>query len=298
VRLDPRDRPRPRAASTSWRNDEVEEDVGAGPDEHVLRLPALAVSVRRGSTTHTFAATRLDVAQVPRAVGHLEEAPLRDHRVRADHDEALRATHVGERQREGEAVEQARDGELVRAVLRGRREHAARAQARHEALREDRMQRGEARRRADVHRDRVGAVIGADAPHLLADLGERVVPVDRHVTLPRALLRMTKPIGRGVEVVLLEPLEAGEAARRDVRRVGPHLEDAVALDVDLEPAERLTDTAEGVLGLHAPAVARSRRAVQSRGSDLGYGSSGSRASTWKLSPAKRKHASLSESDVS
>jgi hypothetical protein len=57
--------------------------------------------------------------------------------------------------------------------------------------------------------------------------------------------RVQQAIGRVVQLVLLEPLHAGEAAGRDVARVGPDRHDALALDVDLEPAQRLADPAKG-----------------------------------------------------
>ena len=56
-------------------------------------------------------------------------------------------------------------------------------------------------------------------------------------------------VGRGVHAVLLEALEAGEAAGGHVLRVGGDGGDGAALDGELEAAEGLADAAEGGVGL-------------------------------------------------
>ena len=62
-----------------------------------------------------------DLLQALGRVGDLEKAPLGDHRIGADDDQALGAVDVGERLGERKAVDVAGGGELVGAVLgRGR----------------------------------------------------------------------------------------------------------------------------------------------------------------------------------
>ena len=129
---------------------QVEEDVGVGPDEDVVgggpgRLGAAGVD------HDDPPAPRLDLPEPLGGVGHLEEAPLRHHRVRAHDDEALGAVHVGERLGEREAVDLAGRGELVGAVLGGRGVHRRGAEAVHEPLGEHRVQHAEAGRGAHVH---------------------------------------------------------------------------------------------------------------------------------------------------
>ena len=101
-----------------------------------------------------LAAARDDALQPLRGVRNLQEAPLGDDRIGADDDQATYVVDVRKRLRERKPVHLGRDGELVCTVLRRRRVHALRAEAGHEALREDRVQDAETRRRSDVHRDR------------------------------------------------------------------------------------------------------------------------------------------------
>ncbi len=49
--------------------------------------------------------------------------------------------------------------------------------------------------------------------------------------------------------MLLEPLGAREAGRGYVRRIGPEIDDRVAVDVGLEATEHFTDSTEGGDGL-------------------------------------------------
>ena len=58
-------------------------------------LAIFAVSVRRGSITTILPPRSSTAAQAPRRVGHRHEAAVRDHRVRADDQQVLRAVDVG-----------------------------------------------------------------------------------------------------------------------------------------------------------------------------------------------------------
>ncbi len=61
---------------------------------------------------------------------------------------------------------------------------------------------------------------------------------------------MEEAIRRAVHLVLLQALEAAEAAGGDVILVRSDVDDPPLVDVDLEPAESLADAAERVLGGH------------------------------------------------
>jgi hypothetical protein len=61
-----------------------------------------------------------------------------------------------------------------------------------------------------------------------------------------ALLRCEKTIREGVELVLLQPLRTGGAAGCEVVRVRMDCLDVVGGDVELQPAQRLSDAAEVV----------------------------------------------------
>jgi hypothetical protein len=238
---------------------EEEEHVAAGADRHPLARDLRGLGTPR--IDHDDApAARLDRLQALPRVRDLEEAPLRDDGIRADDEQALRAVEIRERLREREAVDVARDGELVGAVLCRWRVQAFRAESRHEALREDRVQHTEACGGAHVHRDRIGRRVPANRLHLRADLGERLLPGDPDMAVADLLHRVFQSIGRIEELVLLEPLHTREAARRDVGGVGADRGDALpVLDRHLETAERLADAAEGVLRLGVRRAHRSSR---------------------------------------
>ncbi len=152
-----------------------EEHVGVRPDEHVLARHLGRLGTPRIDEVDP-AAAGFDLSQSLHRVGHLQEAPLRDHRIRAGHDQTLGVVEVGERLRERKAVHMSSRGKLVRAVLRRRRVRALGPEPGHEALREDRMQSAEAGRGSDVHRDRVGAELRSDAAYLGTDLLESLLP--------------------------------------------------------------------------------------------------------------------------
>ena len=139
-----------------------------------------------------------------------------------------------------------RDGELVGAVLRGGGEHAGRADALHEALREHGVQHAEARRGADVHRDAVFAVVVDELTDLAADTRQRVVPAHASKLAVDALHRVQQAVRRVVHLVLLETLEAAVATRGDVIVVGFDVLDLATVDGDLEATECLTNAAEGL----------------------------------------------------
>jgi hypothetical protein len=91
-------------------------------------------------------------------------------------------------------------------------------------------------------------VLLADPPHLRADLGEGLLPPDPIPPVTGPLLRVEEPVGRRVDLLLVKPLRAREAARGDVLLVGADADDAAVLDVDDETAERLADPAERGVG--------------------------------------------------
>ncbi len=225
---------------------QVEEDVRAGSDRDVFPGDLRRLRPPRVDDPD-LAAPRLDLSQSLPRVRHLQEAPLRDDRIRPDDHQAFHVIEIRERLAEGEAVDLLRDGELVAAVLGRRGVHALRADAVHEALREDRMEKTEARGGPDVHADGVGAVVAPESLHLLADLLERLLPRDALEAVTDALHRVLEAIRTPEEPVLLEPLHAREALALHVVRVGTDRGDLpLAVDVDLETAEGFADPAEGV----------------------------------------------------
>ena len=135
---------------------------------------------------------------------------------------ALDVVEIRERLRERKAVDVARDGELVGAVLCRGRVHALRAEPRHEALREDRVQHAEAGRRADVHRDRVGREPRHDLAHLRADLGERLIPGDALVSIARPSSAGSggDPVNRAACAASAPSRSRSRASRRARRRGG------------------------------------------------------------------------------
>ena len=173
---------------------EIEKHVGARPDDNVLAGDLGRLREARVDEEDT-AAAGLDALQALGRIGNLEKAPLGDDGVGADHDQTLGVLEVGERLRERKAVDAARDGELVGAVLSRRAVHALRAEPGHEALREHRMQRAEAGGRADIHRDRIGTVGAADARDLFADRRDAVLPRGPLEAVADPLQRVEKPIG-------------------------------------------------------------------------------------------------------
>ncbi len=239
---------------------EEEEHVRVRTDEDVFASDLGGLGAARVDD-EDFATARLDVLEVFGGVGDLQEAPLGNDRVGADDDEALRAVDVGEGQGEREAIDLAGRGELAGAVLGGRRVHALRADTGHEALGEHGVQRAEAGGGADVHGDRIGTDVAAQAPDFVADLGQGLVPRHTLPVLADALHGMADAVGRIVEAVLFEPLHAAEALGRDVVFVGANLQDLVILDGHLEPAQGLADAAKRMVRLRHGSHPRRWRAV-------------------------------------
>jgi hypothetical protein len=86
----------------------------------------------------------------------------------------------------------------------------------------------------------------ADLAEAAGDEVEGLVPGDL-LEPARGVLahRSPQPIGVVVDVGDRDPLRADVPLREDVVLVGTHGEDAVVLDLELEPARRLTERAGG-----------------------------------------------------
>ena len=150
--------------------------VGVGVDRDVLELA-------RG-----LGPARVDDDDAPAARGdrvHLlldprraHDAAVRDHRVRAEHEQQVGARQVGNRDEERRAVEEVARREAVRDVLRGGRVEVVRAEPVEEALHPERVRVGERAGVAHVPADRLAAVPLADRPQAAADVVERLVPAD------------------------------------------------------------------------------------------------------------------------
>ena len=227
---------------------EVEEHVGVGSDEDVVGGLAGRLGPA-GVDHHHPPAPGGDGPQPLGRVGHLQEAPLRHDRVGSDDDQALGAVDVGEGLGEREAVDLPGGCELVGAVLGGAGVHRRRPESLHEPLGEHGVQDREARRRAHVHGDGIGAVLVDDAADPVADLPVGPVPGNRHPRVAEALHGPGQAVGRRVHLVLADAFDAGEAGRAHVVVVGPHPGHGAVLDRDLEPTQRLADAAERVAGL-------------------------------------------------
>ena len=97
---------------------------------------------------------------------------------------------------------------------------------------------------AQVERDRVGAVAGAQCIEPRADESERFVPADRlELSVRRFSQRRAQPVGIVMHVANRHALGADEAAREHVLFVAAHRDDAVALDLKRKPATRLAKRA-------------------------------------------------------
>ncbi|HSW15132.1 MAG TPA: hypothetical protein VLI06_19950 [Solimonas sp.] len=224
-----------------------EEHVGIGANELVRVRHLRGLGLARVHH-HDAAAALAYFLETLARVRHLQEGPLRHDRVGADDQHVLHMVQVDEGLGEGKAVHLGGRGEAVGAVLGRGREHVVRAQALHEAFGEDRVQQAEARRGADVHRDRIGAD-RAQAFHLGADLGIGLRPADALVAVADALERILQAIGRVVHAVLVEPLHAGEAIGADVVAVRLELHHLAVFQLGHQAAGGLADAAERVSGL-------------------------------------------------
>ena len=86
--------------------------------------------------------------------------------------------------------------------------------------------------------------LSISSPNLAADAAERVVPAHAPKLAVDSLHGIEQSIGRVVHPMLLQPLEASVPARRHMVVVGFDVDDAVALNRDLEPTEGLANPAK------------------------------------------------------
>ena len=202
---------------------------------------------------HHPAAALLEVAQPVREVGHGHQRAVGGHRVGAEDQEVRRAVDVGDGQQELVAVQLPAD-ELVRDLVDRRgAEPVAGAQALDEREPVGGRRRGRARsgcrgRRPAALRpcwliapaSRSATRSSASSQRDLDPLGVRPLADPAH--------RAPQPVGVGVDVGERDALGADVAAGERVGVVAADRGDAVTLDGQLEPADRLAEVADAERG--------------------------------------------------
>ncbi len=244
---------------------EEEEGVGARSDRKVLVGLLRGLRPPRVDDDDLAAASpqRLEPA---REVGCGHQRAVRRVRVRAEHQEIVGAVDVGDRDRERAAehqpgrhllrhlVDRARGVDVLRA--RGLQQHAVVREA-------GKVVRA---RVAEIDRQRVGTVPLTDRGESRVDRLERLVPRDLVERVAAAHQRLTDPIRIGFELLQRRALRAQETVTEDVVAIAAHERDRAPVEMELEPARRLTQMA-GTKGraLGSGAHDQSVRRIRCRG---------------------------------
>ncbi len=201
------------------------------------------VSVCRGSIVMIRPPRAASALALSSEVGHAPHAPVRDHRVRADHHEQIRPVDVGDR--DGIAVaEHAPDRHVLRHLVeRRRREHVGRPERRSEFLDVEDEAGSVDDRVADDETGRQRTRRFADRQQSAFDLGECFVEGG----LDELAVALDQGPAEAVGVVL-QVFEGGafraqESVTRHVVAVAADQRDIAVLDGDLEATGRLAQRA-------------------------------------------------------
>ena len=230
-------------------DDRGEEDgVGAGTDRDVL-IGGLGGAGAARIDHDDLAASITNGLDAARVVGGGADTAVRYERVGAEQHEQVGAVEVGNRHPHAVAVQVARCHVAGHLIDRARREHRARP----DRLEERTCMRipGEivCVRVAEVDADRLVSVLGFHRRELLADHGERLVPLDlfedRRTVIVEAPPdnRLAEPIRIFVQLFEGRTLRADEALGEHVVLIATDARDRTVLDLDLQTTRRLAERA-------------------------------------------------------
>ena len=214
-----------------------EPHVGVRANEQRVADPAFRRFDATGVHEHDAGASRRRSTQLAQHVGDRIEAALRRSRVLADDDAEVRVLEVGDGVHRRGAEDGLARHELVRAVLRARRErppHTKPAQHGAEVQRTERVERGGI---ADVGGHGVRTVRCRDPLQRRRRVGHRRIPRD---VGPRAIGRSKPRVIETVAVTMQidrsQTLVAGEALRGRMLAVGRELHQHTTVDMGDEAA--------------------------------------------------------------
>ena len=241
-------RPREPLLDDRVQHGEQQEDVRAGPDEVVV----VGGSGRLGAPRvddDDAAAPVADRLEPPADVGRGHQAPVRGERVRAQHEQEVGPVDVGDGQQERVPVHEVAHDVVRQLVDRGRREATVGAEGAREEHAEDERAPVVHRRVAGVEPHRVAPVLALDSREALGRLGERLVPRDLLPAVGGAPHGAAQAVRVRVDVLERGRLRADVAAAEGVLFVAADRDDAVALDLDLDPAHGFAEVAGAVVGV-------------------------------------------------
>ncbi len=228
---------------------EQQHRVGAGANEHVS-IGALRGFGAARIEHHDAAAACLDRLQARAHVGRGHQRAVRRERIRAEADEQVAAIDVGHRH-EDLVAEHLQRREHVRQLIERRRAvevlGAERAQRELADRDEAEVVRGGI---ALIHADRVGAVTCARGAQLVGDEIERFGPAELVPRVAVAAHRALQSIRIVMQIRERGALRADVAAAERIGVVAAHRSDALAVDLDREPAGCLAQRTAREVGRH------------------------------------------------